>query len=106
MGHLHREFSFPNLDNNNTERKHSHYSNVSRELLGERDTLTEDNCIPPFWDLSVPRHQASMDIRLLVNRSPRLSPDLLPEEQERMGKRSGDRGERQSIRNSKSGGNK
>lgn len=47
-----------------------------------------------------------MDIRLLVHRFPRLSPDLFPEEQEGMRKRCGDRCERQSVRNCKGRRNK
>lgn len=67
---------------------------ATNSSVDERGTLTENDQIPPFWDLSVSRHQTSMDIRLLVYRSPRLGPNLLPEEQECMGKCCGDRGER------------
>lgn len=42
---------------------------------------TEDDSIPPFRDLGVVRHQASVNISLFVHSLARLSPDLLAEVQ-------------------------
>ena len=59
--------------------------------------LTEDNRVPPLGDLWVTCHQAGVDIGLLVHSTSGLSPNLLAEVQERMGKRSCNGSKRQSI---------
>lgn len=76
---LHWEFGIPNLDRDHTERKHGHCILDQYCPREWQNSLTEDNDIPPFWNLRVDGHQAGMDIRLLVHGTAGLSPDLLSE---------------------------
>lgn len=62
----------------------------------------EDNHVPPFGDLRVLGHQASMDIRLFADRATGLHPYLLAEVEEGVCKRSGDRSKRKTVRDGES----
>jgi len=78
---LNGELSLPDFNRDDTEHEHAQ----------------KDDCIPPFRDLGIVRHQTGMDIRLLVHSSARLSPDLLAEVEEGMRKGRGDGSERKSV---------
>ena len=56
--------------------------------------------VPPFGDLLICRHKASVDIRLLGERATSLSPDLLTVVKIDVGDGSRDRSERKTVRHS------
>jgi hypothetical protein len=68
------------------------------QQICQRDWLsngrTKDGNVPPFGDLLVCRHKASVDIRLLGERATSLSPDLFTVVKEDVGEGSRDRSER------------
>ena len=78
----HRELSWPNFDDNDTEDEHDH----------------ENDKVPPFWNLAVPGHETCVDIWLFIDRATRLSPYLFAEEEDGVRNSSGDRCEGQTIR--------
>lgn len=76
-----RELGWPNLDDDDSKYEHDH----------------ENTHVPPFGDTGVLGHETRMDVRLLVKRSARLSPNLFAEEQNSMDDCSGDGCERKAI---------
>jgi hypothetical protein len=78
---------------------------IQTYLTSGIDPRTEDDDIPPIWDLHVHGHETSMYIRLLGKRASGLSLDLLTIVEEEMCEGGDDRCERGTIRNGKARGN-
>jgi hypothetical protein len=62
-----RQFRIPPLDDKHTKRERGHCEEFQNtgHLTFVIDERTEDEEIPPIWDLLINRHQSSMDIRLI-----------------------------------------
>ena len=59
-------------------------TSATMSKLSAESVLTKDGRIPPGRHLRVAAHEASVNVRLLVKRTTRLNPNLLPEVQDRV----------------------
>lgn len=69
----------PYFDSNDSKTKHSDYNYHQTRRLNCNRIRTENDTVPPFGNLRISRHQPSMNIRLLIQRSFSLNPKLFSE---------------------------